>query len=245
MNPIPLPVEPSPLLTAGFVVLPFLLVVFWGWAAGHQASNPRRNRLIATAGMLFLLILTFILGQQPFLHVFGAFPPPVLRLFGVGFLLTLAVGWSSVGRRLAAAVPLWLLVGFQAFRLPLELLMARAHAEGLMPVEMSFHGRNFDIVTGLLALPLSFALYRGYAGRRLVTLWNTLGLALLINVVGTAVAIMPGDRQWLASEIPNVWVSYWPFIWLPSILVTSAQLGHILVMRRLRAEIRARAESST
>jgi hypothetical protein len=35
---------------------------------------------------------------------------------------------------LVRGVPLWALVGFQIFRLPLELLMHRAYVEGLLPV---------------------------------------------------------------------------------------------------------------
>jgi hypothetical protein len=238
MNELPLPINPGVGLQTGFVVLPLLLVAFWTWAAGVGSRFPLRARLIALAGLSIVLGVTFVLGKQPFLHNFQVFPPPVLRLFLACFVLTLVLAWSPIGRRLAESIPLAILVGFQAFRLPLEILMAKAHGEGLMPVEMSFHGRNFDVVTGVLAIPLAVMLLRGHSGRKLVYLWNFLGLALLINVVGTAVALMPGPQALLKSQIPNVWVSYSPFIWLPSILVTSAQLGHILVLRRLRAERR-------
>ena len=55
--------------------------------------------------------------------------------------------------------------------------MHRMYERGVMPVQMSYCGLNFDILTGISA-PLLVAglVYRGVAGRRLVRLWNVLGL---------------------------------------------------------------------
>jgi hypothetical protein len=74
-------------------------------------------------------------------------------------------------------VPLAVLVGVQGFRLPLELLMHRAYAEGLMPVQMSYSGRNFDIVTGTTAWcsPRRSGSRRS-AARGLVLAWNVMGI---------------------------------------------------------------------
>jgi len=60
--------------------------------------------------------------------------------------------------RLARGTPLAVLVIVQSFRLPLELAMHRAFVEGLMPVQMSYSGLNFDIVTGTTALVLGLAM---------------------------------------------------------------------------------------
>jgi len=233
MDGIALPGHPSTGLTAAFVVLPLTLMAFWIWAVGVGSLTARRHRLLAAGFLSMIAMATWWLGNQPFLHAFATFPPPVLRVFLVCFALTLWIGFSGFGRRIARALPLPLLVGFQAFRLPLELAMARAHSEGIMPVEMSFHGRNFDILTGILAIPLSVWLFKGLRGRAWVWIWNFLGMGLLVNVVANAILLMPGSAASRTSTIPNVWVSYTPFIWLPSLLVTSALLGHILVIRRL------------
>lgn len=81
-------------------------------------------------------------------------PPPGLLLFGTGFVLTLALSRHAALREVARRAPVALLIGFQAFRLPLEWFMHRAYSEGLMPIQMSYSGRNFDIVTGILAVAL-------------------------------------------------------------------------------------------
>jgi hypothetical protein len=64
-----------------------------------------------------------------------------------------ATAFSGFGGRLAEFLPLWALVGAQAFRLPLELAMDAMYARGVMPVELSYSGRNFDILTGITYPP--------------------------------------------------------------------------------------------
>ena len=59
---------------------------------------------------------------------------------------------SRSARASSSGLPIAALVGVQAFRLPLELVLARWKNQGVIPVQMTFEGHNFDIVTGVLAL---------------------------------------------------------------------------------------------
>ena len=102
-----------------------------------------------------------------------------------------------------------------------------------MPGQMTFTGRNLDIVTGLLAIPLAYRLARGHRDTALVWIWNALGLGLLINVVVVAVLSMPGPMRLFVNDPPNLWVATFPFIWLPTVLVPLALAGHILIARKL------------
>jgi hypothetical protein len=61
--------------------------------------------------------------------------------------------------------------------------MHRAYVEGVMPVQMSYSGLNYDILTGITAGVLGFWLYRGRVPRWIVASWNLFGFALLVNVV--------------------------------------------------------------
>ena len=63
-------------------------------------------------------------------------------------------------------------------------------ARGIMPIQMSYSGRNFDIVTGATAIVVATLAKKGLGGRRLAA-WNVLGLALLVNVISVAIASMP------------------------------------------------------
>jgi hypothetical protein len=154
-------------------------------------------------------------------------------------VLALGVGvpCSTLGTRLVRGLPLWVLVGSQVFRFPLELLMHQAYVEGVMPVQMSFSGSNYDIVTGISAGVLGWWLARSRGPQWVVLVWNVLGLALLTNVVTIAILSTPLFR-WYGDDRLNTFVAYPPFVWLPAVLVTAALMGHVLVWRKLSQEPR-------
>ena len=129
-------------------------------------------------------------------------------------------------------IELWFLVGFQVFRFPLELLMHLAYVEGVMPVQMSYSGGNYDIVSGITAGVLGLWLARRPLQRWVVMSWNILGFVLLANIVTIAIVSTP-VFGWFGRERLNTFVTYPPFVWLPAILVTAALMGHILVWRWL------------
>jgi hypothetical protein len=159
-------------------------------------------------------------------------PPPALVVVALTTLGTIAVAWSRTGTRIIGAVPLWLLVGYQVFRIPVELVLHRLYTEGVIPVEMTYAGRNFDIVSGLTAAAVALWIRRGRDAKGLVLLWNLLGLGLLVNIVTIAVLSTPIPiRQF---DPPNLLPGLFPYVWLPTVLVQAALLGHLLVFRALR-----------
>ena len=72
--------------------------------------------------------------------------------------------------------------------------MHRLAERGVMPAQMSYSGRNFDIITGATAIIVSALVWSGAGGRRLVAVWNVLGLALLANIVTVAILATPRFR---------------------------------------------------
>jgi hypothetical protein len=231
--------EASAVVTAGFVVLPLLVaggfVVACEWAGrrlGEGVPARRRRAVRVGAAVLAWLLVTASVAASGVLRRFDATPPPFAVLPFAVALVGIAVPCSPLGTLLARGLPLWALVGFQVFRLPLELVMHRAYLEGVMPVQMSYSGQNYDIVSGITAGVLGLWLARRRVSRWVVASWNTLGFVLLVNVVTIAVVSTP-LFGWFGNERLNVFVTYPPFVWLPAILVTAALMGHVLVWRRL------------
>jgi CubicO group peptidase (beta-lactamase class C family) len=158
--------------------------------------------------------------------------PPAMLALSVG------LGVSGFGRRLAIGLPLWVLVGFQSFRLPLELLMHEAYDAGLMPVQMSYSGLNFDIITGASAPVVAALVARGRGGARLVRAWNIVGSLLLCNIVVVSLLSTPTPLRVFRTPPANTWVGTAPYVWLPAVMVALAVLGHIVVHRALTANAR-------
>ena len=195
----------------------------------------RRRTVRVGVAVLAWLLITAIVAASGVLRRFDATPPPFALLALAVGVVGIAVPCSPLGTLLVRGLPLWALVGFQVFRFPLELLMHQTYVEGLMPVQMSYSGQNYDIVSGITAGALALWLGRRRAPRWVVATWNVLGFLLLVNIVTVAVVSTPLFR-WFGSERLNTFVTYPPFVWLPAVLVVGALMGHILVWRWLSAK---------
>lgn len=234
--------EPSTLLQGMFVVLGltlgigFVVAIHAAWRrTGATAHQTRRATLLALAGTTTWMAGTLALASAGVLR-FDSVPPTMMIMIAAIFGLAAFLGFSPVGARLAAGLSLPVLVAVQGFRLPLELMMHRAYTEGVMPVQMSYSGFNFDIVTGGTAILVAAALATGLAGRRVAAAWNVLGIGLLLGILVIAFLSAPLPIRVFMNEPANVWITHAPFIWLPAVMVFSAILGHIIVLRRLRLE---------
>jgi hypothetical protein len=228
--------EPAPLT---FVVLPVLLTGLFTWgtrvAFGRAAVAPaiaRRHTLLVAGATGLWLALSWAAAASGVLLDWDRTPPPFVLLLAVIVVLTCLVAFSGLGTALARHIPLWALVGVQSFRLPLELAMHGMYERGIMPVQMSYSGLNFDIITGASAIPVAILLATGRAGTRLTALWNVLGLALVLNVVTVAILSTPRIRLFGDDHV-NTWVMYPPFVWLPTVMVLAAFAGHLVIFRAL------------
>ena len=149
--------------------------------------------------------------------------------------LAFGIAYSRFGTRIASTIPLWAFVLVQAFRLPLELAMHGMYTRGIMPVQMTYTGLNFDIITGATAIPVAILAATGTCWSRASSPHGTsLGLGLLINVVTVAILGTPRFR-YFGDDHLNVWVTYPPFVWLPAVMVLAALAGHLLIFRALVA----------
>lgn len=213
-------------------------ILTWSFGLGVLLMLLLTLRSLSRRGAAVLggiwMVLTGGLAFSGILLNFSDFPPPLLRLVLPGLLSVALWCLSPWAKPYLQSWTLAGMVAFQAFRLPLELLMHQAAREGVMPPQMTFTGRNFDILTGLLALPLAAALRRApQSAVPWVWLWNLAGLGLLLNVVGVAILSVPGPLRHFWNDPPNLWVATFPFVWLPTVLVPLALAGHILIFRKL------------
>ncbi len=220
----------------GGLALAVEAAVIWIWRRYAPASA--RSAALFLAGWM---AATGVLAASGTLARFDRMPPPLALLMAAVLALGIGVGVSPAGGMLAARVPLVVLIGLQAFRLPLELVMHRAAVVGIMPPELSYAGYNYDILTGAGALVLAVAMRAGLmVPRAAVWTWNIWGLGCLLVITAIAIATSPMVRAF--GDDPrhiNTWVVHVPYVWLPAVLVVVALAGHIVVTRALLGPSRA------
>lgn len=204
--------------------------------SGRRSTRDTTLAALATAAWLAVTLALAASGRLSF----TSRPPTAGLLIAVGVALAIAVGTSRLGARLATGIPLAALIGVQAFRFPLELMLHRAYREGLMPVQMSYSGFNFDILTGLSAIVVALYIARRPNAVAVARIWNAAGIVLLANILTIAVLSTPTPIRVFHNEPANEWIAHAPWVWLPAVFVVAAIVGHIVIFRRLRYESRTR-----
>jgi hypothetical protein len=135
---------------ATFVVIPVLLAALLVWSAARATTT--RISFVVFAAVIVWMSGTWIAAGTGVFRKWTQNPPPFGLLVVSIVILSVIIAFSHLGRALVLSLPLWALVAVQSFRLPLELAMHAMYERGIMPVQMSYSGRNFDIVTGASAL---------------------------------------------------------------------------------------------
>jgi hypothetical protein len=223
-----------PSIALGLAVLFVLGVLRSERTLGAEPRVQARRTVLAALGVSIWMGLIALAAVSGVLARFELRPPPMVLWFVVVLGTALAAALSPFGKRMAAGLPFAALVGFQAFRLPLELVMHRAANDGLMPSVMSFSGYNFDILSGVGAAFVAPLIALRKAPRWLIVAWNALGSTLLFAIALIAMLASPVVRAFGDDQL-NVWVTRFPYCWM-AVMVAAALFGHVLVAKKLLAE---------
>lgn len=224
------------MIWSGIIVMAatlLLYALFWQIllqrVAEDKTFNVKRPMLFYATWIAFVCAL----GQSQILTDFSSLPPRFLLFWVVILITAAAFAFSETGKTLAAKTPLWILIGFQGFRILAEWTLYNGYKEGMFPVQMTFEGRNFDIVTGILALLLIPILRKNPDNRALAWSFNIIGFVLLVTITVIATVSAPTPLRQFMNEPANTAVAFMPHILLPGVLVQAAYAGHFLLTRKL------------
>ncbi|MES2003864.1 MAG: hypothetical protein V4450_05040 [Bacteroidota bacterium] len=198
-----------------------------GFTIAHQKKIWRTTVIVITAW----LAITGVLACKGFFTNFSALPPRPVLLLILPLVVFLFIAFSKAGSTLLTVIPPHWLIGMQAFRILVEILLWKAFLVNLLPIQMTFEGNNFDGLSGLLAIPVAMVLYKKWIPQ-LALVFNMIGVLLLINILVIAVLSMPTPLRHFMNEPPSTLVGEFPFIYLPGVLVAIAQGLHIFSLRQ-------------
>lgn len=206
----------------------FLLII---WAViGAVLYGVRRAKIDMMKFALGLAAWLFSIALVVKSGFLAEAPMPRLPAFmAMVNLVGIAVAMSSVGKKLASALPIALLLTFQGFRLPLELVLHSWVEQGVIPPTMSWNGSNFDILSGMLCFIAAPAAQKN---RSVAWICNIVGLALLLNVMRVAIFSSPLPFAWDVSP-PLLLAFQLPYALILPVCVTGALFGHLVLTRKL------------
>lgn len=211
--------------------------LFFLWRIAKQNTKPEIFKAsqkpvvrFASAYACYLIAISVLAGFGFFRVV--TMPPRFLFVFlpllaGVGLLLKAK---KSIAMQLLTAVPPVALILIQSFRVLVELLFLRFAKEGLLPEQLSFHGRNYDLLIGVLAVPAgALFLIKNPWARKAGIAFNALGLLSLANIFSIVLLSVPSPFRiyntfYLPAYFPGVAIVF---------LASLAVYLHVLSMRQL------------
>lgn len=195
------------LIAAGFILL---TVVSYGYLLFKIRS--RRLLIICVGWMVFLAAWSYS-GIATRFELFPLNLAPVFVIPAVAIIL-----FTIKGTHVIKDLSLKTLTSLQVFRVFVEILIWGSFTQDLLPIELTFEGTNWDIVSGITAPIAALLLTKSKWG---LATWNFICLALLINVVSTAMIVRPQT------------VAIFPFILLPGMLVPLAYALSFFSLRKI------------
>ncbi len=209
-------------------VLTVIFYLFGIWEVGRD-----KIFLVLTAIVLVvLLVIHAVLASNNF-YLANTIPPrfPLAPFPTIVILLILFFAFARKG---ISVKSLQILTLLSVVRVPVEIVLLWLYQHGQVPQLMTFEGRNFDILSGLTAPLVAWLAFRnGRINRLLLIVWNLLAFGLLLNIMANAILSLEIPFQQFAFEQPNRGVLYFPFIWLPAIIVPVVFVSHVISLWQL------------
>ncbi len=216
----------SIILTVAFIFITLLCVLQF-----YRATKQSKLFLIIVSVwmlvQMFIGLNDFYLDTRSLPPRFGllVFPPLV-------FIITLFV--TKKGNAFIDGIDAKQLTLLHTIRIPVEITLYYLFIAKTIPQEMTFEGRNFDIVAGITA-PIIY--YFGYVknsiSKSILIAWNIICVGLLLNIVVVAILSVNTPFQQFGFTQPNIAIAYFPFNWLAFVIVPLVLLAHLVCLRKL------------
>jgi hypothetical protein len=222
------------------LVMTIALGLIWLGAARMPASAKSR---FGTAGMLSAVFIGWEIVAQ-YLGAANTYlatmenPPPVPTVL-FGLLIPLAVAAIALWRsesiaRLVSAIPLHWLVAAQVYRVGGGIFLV-LWADGRLPWQFALPAGIGDVTTGIVAVVVAAQLAGNATGAHRATYaWCLFGIADLVVAIAMGAMTSPGRVHLLALDAPNLLMTAYPLVMVPTFAVPLALMLHSLVLLRLR-----------
>jgi hypothetical protein len=202
----------------------------------HTSWNDRkksRYRKMIIVIPIALATLAAVWSLSGIMADFSRFPFNFLPVLIIPLITSIFVTFHGGFTEVLSHIPPARIIRLQSFRFFVELLLWLLFIDGMLPVQMSFEGRNFDILAGITAPFIAWLAARQKISRNMLIAWNVICLGLLINIVTIAILSTPSPIRVFMEEPSNTVVAHFPVSFLPGLLVPLAYTLHFLSLRQL------------
>lgn len=155
-------------------------------ATVHLADSSANYKNLPLSMTIFIAVWLIYLSILSYTEVLTDFslPPrvPLLVITPIMGLMIFSLFKKTTSDLVAITSVSWLIY-IQGFRIIVELIIWGAYSEGVVPLQTTFEGYNFDIIIGLTAVPLAYYARKEKISRLTLMIWNIVGLLILGNTI--------------------------------------------------------------
>ena len=242
------PEIPAYLVTFESAVRPFVAAVALVliWTGAFRMEGPAQLRYM-TAGALtatligWLAIAQYIGSANMYFATRDTAVPTIVLGLTVPLIVAAAGLWlSGAIARLVSAIPLHWIVAAQVYRVGGGIFLV-LWADGRLPWQFALPAGIGDVATGLLAVVVAARLARNASGvLSAAYAWCLFGIADLVVAVTMGALTSPGRPHLLAFDAPNLLITSYPLVMIPTFAVPLALMLHGIVLWRLRRQTAAK-----
>jgi hypothetical protein len=224
------------------LVMTIALGLIWMGAARMPASPKSRYTTAGVLSVAFIgweAVASYLGAANTYLATIEN--PPAVPTILFGLLIPLAIAAIALWRsesiaRLVSAIPLHWIVAAQVYRVAGGIFLV-LWADGRLPWQFALPAGTGDVATGIGAVVVAAQLARNAIGARRATYaWCLFGIADLVVAITMGAMTSPGPAHLLAFDAPNLLMTAYPLVMVPTFAVPLALMLHGLVLLRLRRE---------
>lgn len=213
-----------------FTILLFLITsASTAWFFYRAANNSH----LVLGILLGWAILQCAISLTGFYQNWDAIPPRFIFLVGPWLILIIILFNLKSGQEFIDTLKIEWLTILHVVRIPVEITLYLILLAKLIPEAMTFEGRNWDILSGISAPIIYYLMKTKKVDNKVLLIWNFVCLGLLLNIVTIAILAAKTPLQQIAFDQPNIGVTYFPFVLLPSLIVPLVFFSHLVAIRQL------------
>ena len=215
-----------------FYILPvFVITTLITLLVLYKSVNYSKSTIIIT---IIWLAIQSVISLSGFYTITNVMPPRFSLLLIPPVILIISLFLSKTGKQYIDTANIKILTLVHVIRIPVELVLYWLYLQKTIPEIMTYEGQNFDIICGISA-PIIY--YFGYVKKilnsKVLLAWNIACMLLLLNIVITALLSAPFPIQKFAFNQPNIALLYFPFTWLPGLVVPIVLFAHVASVTQL------------
>ncbi|MEL6560721.1 MAG: hypothetical protein AAFQ94_21185, partial [Bacteroidota bacterium] len=198
--------------------------------------NTRLKKLLVPSIILsFWLLIQYLISESGFYHDLS-FPPriPLLMILPL-FIFIIFFLRKNRNNQFIRSIPVYAPIAYQSFRVVIEVLFYFTFLEGILPVQVTFEGANYDVLLGASAIIMGIYASKKNTSKKVLISWNIIGIAIVAFAAFTFITSFYFPSIWgqESAEISQEFNQF-SFLLLPLFFMPSAIFMHGLSIIQLR-----------